>query len=94
MTPRSKTILGTGGKSGIGLGLAAAPCAAGHKVVIAGRRRSALHAVSNAHPDISVVELDVTDPASIVDGAATLQRDHPGLDMAIHNAWIMRREPS
>ena len=92
MTASVNTILVTGGGSGIGLGLATALHAAGHHLVIAGRRRSTLDAVATVHPGIAVIELDVANAASIAAAAAALRRDRPALDMVIHNAGIMRRE--
>jgi len=86
------TILVTGGGSGIGRGLAEALHRAGNRVVIAGRRLEALRAVAEANPGIGYLRLDLAEPDGIGRLAAELPGRHPGLNVVVNNAGVMRTE--
>ena len=84
-----RTILITGGASGIGRGLAEALLARGNTVIIADRNREALAEVVAANPGLHSVYLDLADADSIVTVAAEVLREHPTLDAVFSNAGIM-----
>ncbi|WP_333824090.1 SDR family oxidoreductase [Pinisolibacter sp.] len=87
-----RTLLVTGGASGIGRGLAEALHARGARVIIAGRRADLLAEVTAVNPGMASMVLDVTSAEAIADFAARLVAAHPDLDGVVNNAGIMRRE--
>lgn len=92
MDMTGNTILITGGGSGIGRGLAEAFHKLGNKVIIAGRRVDVLRAVASANPGMATQVLDVENAASIARFAAAVLAAHPGFNVLINNAGIMRVE--
>lgn len=92
MDMSGNTILITGGGSGIGRGLAEAFHAGGNHVIVAGRRQGPLAEVADAHPGMSTVMLDVTDPAAIRAIPQRVADDYPALNVLINNAGIMATE--
>lgn len=92
MDTRNDTILITGGGSGIGKAMAEALHARGAKIIIAGRRQSALDAVAAANPGMATAVLDVENPADITAFAARITAEHPDLNVVINNAGIMVAE--
>ena len=89
MKTSGNTILITGGASGIGRELAERFQAQGNTVIIAGRRRDRLDAVTEANPGMVGYVLDVEDKAGIDAFAATVIAAHPDLNVLINNAGIM-----
>jgi uncharacterized oxidoreductase len=92
MNLTNNTILITGGGSGIGRGLAEAFHALGNKVIIAGRRKSALEETTDANPGMACVTLDIDSPKSIRSFAEEMIEYHPELNVLINNAGIARQE--
>jgi NAD(P)-dependent dehydrogenase (short-subunit alcohol dehydrogenase family) len=87
----SKTILITGAGSGFGRDTAETLARAGHRVFasmrdIAGHNR--LHAEALCAKKIGVVEIDVTDDASVERGVASVLAQAGRLDVLVNNAGI------
>ena len=86
------TILITGGGSGIGRGLAHAFHDAGNVVIVAGRRASPLEETIAGRDGMSFKLLDVGDADAITTLAAEVVTEHPGLNVVVNNAGIMKAE--
>jgi uncharacterized oxidoreductase len=92
MNSTGNTILITGGGSGIGRGLAEAFHKLGNRVIIAGRRKTALDQTTAANPGIESVVLDIEHPVAIRQFAAEVTSRIPRINVLINNAGIMRPE--
>lgn len=93
MKTSDNTILITGGGSGIGRALARRFQDLGNVVIVAGRRRDALEETIGGRSDMHAVELDVTSAVGVADFARRLLSGHPGVNVVVNNAGIMRMEP-
>jgi NAD(P)-dependent dehydrogenase (short-subunit alcohol dehydrogenase family) len=85
-----KTVLVTGGYSGLGLETVRAIAGAGAKVFVAARRPDAAAGdLEGVGGDITILQMDLSDPASIDAFAADLATRTEKLDLLINNAAIM-----
>jgi uncharacterized oxidoreductase len=85
-----KTVLITGGTSGIGLELARQLIAKGNVVIVTGRDTDRLEAARKAVPGLHTYKSDVSDPASIEALHENLASRFPSLDVLVNNAGAMR----
>jgi uncharacterized oxidoreductase len=92
MNTKGNTILITGGGSGIGRKLAENFHELGNRIIIAGRRASALDEVTRANPGMASAVLDIEKAGDIREFAAKIAADFPSLNVLINNAGIMRAE--
>jgi uncharacterized oxidoreductase len=92
MQTSDNTILITGGGSGIGRALAHRFHDLGNTVIISGRRREALEEAAAGRGGIHPLELDIEDPVAIERFARQVVAQHPGLNVLINNAGVMRTE--
>ena len=90
MKLKSKTILITGGTSGVGLELAKQLIPLGNTVLVTGRDPEKLDATRRALPGVHVYQSDVSDPEAIAALHDRVLRDFPALDVLVNNAGIMR----
>ena len=84
-----RTILITGGSSGIGLAFALKFLEFGNEVIVTGRRQSVLDEVKAKYPKLHTIQSDVADPAQIAALAARVENDFPRLDVLMNNAGIL-----
>ncbi len=73
----------TGGNRGIGLSIALALREAGHHVVVGSRS-------GTAPEGLAAVQMDVSDPASILAGFDAVEAEHGPVDVLVANAGITR----
>ena len=92
MKLQGNTILITGGGSGIGEAIAHRFHDQGNVVIIAGRRLDALQKAIEGRANMHAMQIDVESPAGIEDFAKRLIAEHPGVNILINNAGIMRFE--
>ncbi|RJE78498.1 SDR family oxidoreductase [Paracoccus sp. JM45] len=92
MTFTNRTILITGGNSGIGLALAEALQSKGNRIIITGRNSDSLQAAMQRNPEMSGYLIDVTDENSLAAFSDAVIAEHPELDTVILNAGIMEAE--
>jgi len=90
MNLEKKTILITGGTSGIGLELAKQLLLKSNTVIVTGRDPVKLDEVKRSLPAIHVFKSDVSDPQAIDALFEAVTSRFPELDVLINNAGIMR----
>jgi uncharacterized oxidoreductase len=86
MNINNKTVLITGGGSGIGLEIAKQLTAKGNHVIITGRSEGRLKQAAAALENISTFTADVTEEADVDNLVEYLTQNHPTLDVVINNA--------
>ncbi len=82
----SQTWFITGASRGIGLELARAALAAGHRVAATSRRHADIVAALGTHEGLLALDLDVTDSAQIAAAVAATQARFGGIDVLVNNA--------
>jgi len=90
MKLKKRTVLITGGTSGIGLELAKQLHRRRNTVIITGRNQEKLDAASRALPGVHTFRSDVSDPGAIAALYDTVLAQFPTLDTLVNNAGIMR----
>lgn len=90
MKLQGRTVLITGGTSGIGLELARRLLERGNTVAVTGRDSAKLDEVRRSLPAIHVFQSDVGDPAAIAALHADVLMKLPALDVLVNNAGILR----
>lgn len=91
MKLQHRTILITGGTSGIGLEMARQLIARGNVVVVTGRDPERLAAARRSLSALHTFRSDVRDPEAMAGLAAQVLSQFPQLDTLINNAGIMRK---
>ncbi|HEY0780289.1 MAG TPA: SDR family NAD(P)-dependent oxidoreductase [Gemmatirosa sp.] len=86
----NRTVLITGGTSGIGLALARLLSERGNAVAVTGRDPAKLAAAERAVPGLRAYRSDVRDPAAVAALRERVLADLPALDVLVNNAGVMR----
>lgn len=90
MKLKGKTILITGGTSGIGMELARQLLAAGNTVLVTGRDSDRIQKAKQALKGVHVFQSDASDPSDIASLYREATASFPALSVIINNAGIMR----
>ena len=90
MKLEQRTVLITGGTSGIGLELARQFLGRGNTVLVTGRDPAKLQAARAALPGVHAFRSDAADPVAIAALHAEVLARFPALDVLVNNAGIMR----
>lgn len=85
-----KTVMITGGSSGIGQELARQLLARGNVVIVTGRDPEKLAATEQRLPGVHTLQSDVSDPTAIAALHDEVLARFPALDVLVNNAGIMR----
>lgn len=91
MKLKNRTVLITGGSSGIGKGLAEVFYRLGNQVIVTGRTEEPLQKMCEAHPGMHYLVADVSDPASVRQLAEQIAEKYPKIDCLVNNAGIQKR---
>lgn len=90
MNTSNKTVLVTGGGSGIGFAIAQAFASRGNQLILAGRSEDRLKKAVALIPGASYIVSDVTDAASVKHLASTVEEKFGQLDILVNNAGTGR----
>lgn len=85
-----RTIVVTGGTSGIGLAFAVELLARGNKVIVIGRNQATLDQATDKHKGLIGLQGDVSNPNSVRDMAAFIRDRYPEASILFNSAGIMR----
>lgn len=86
----NKTVLITGGGSGIGLEFARQLLKQNNKVIITGRNLSKLEAAKKEFPNLVIIQSDVSKNEEIIKLHKIIMVEHPELSVLINNAGVGR----
>jgi uncharacterized oxidoreductase len=90
MKLEKRTVLITGGTSGIGLELAKQLLERDNTVIVTGRDQEKLNATQRALPGVHIFKSDVSNPGAIAALHDSVLAQFPALDTLVNNAGIMR----
>ena len=88
MKASDKSVLITGGGSGIGLALAREFLKNGNKVIITGRNLRKLEAAKKAHPALHIAQNDITNVEQIESLVERTKTEFGGIDVLVNNAGV------
>ncbi|HEY0243953.1 MAG TPA: SDR family NAD(P)-dependent oxidoreductase [Mucilaginibacter sp.] len=86
MNITNKTVLITGGGSGIGFEIAKLLSEKNNQVIITGRSEERLQKAAAQLKNVSIIAADITDEASVEKLVAQINKDYGKLDILINNA--------